>query len=90
MSCSGALFNWRVAKKTAAVHVGKRSVPDQLSRKGRRKGPVPSQQLDEDCADDHIQPGIQRREAAFSKQGHANDLDRVRHDGDEPGFALLR
>src|ERR1051325_339014 len=54
---------------------------DKLSGKGRQKGPVPSQKLDEDSAYHNVQPCIQRREAAFSKQGHANDLDGVSQNG---------
>src|SRR5882724_10837791 len=60
---------------------------DQLRGKGGKKSPVPSQQLDEDSANCDVQCGIKRREAAFNKQGHAHNLDRVGQDGDKPRLA---
>ena len=46
---------------------------------------MPSDQEDQEKADDDIQDGIQRRQKSFNEKWEHGDLHEIRRDGDPPG-----
>jgi choline dehydrogenase-like flavoprotein len=63
---------------------------NQLRREGRQKGPMPSQQLDQNYGCHDIEDGIRWRQAPGDKKRQRTDLNRVNRDCHQPSQAKLR